>query len=234
MGLYESLAVSWLIGVDIEGMNSKTYSIFMGAEDVASVIQSEAFNQKWKRAIVIEPELLVVRWKQKTGETILLGLMRHPDAPQAKSLVATVAYNEGNFYISEDKEASDARDTIVNDLETRLRKEKPSAQFEEVERPKDLASTRLQIIARASAQSALSIGRVLFSELSNYLKVAIIVTSLALVLTPFGAYYKIGTFDYGSIAVVLFVTLVAELGLAVKDEVARRRALRKTWPPEEV
>jgi hypothetical protein len=232
IGLYENLAVKWLVGLDIEGLNRKTYSVLVNAEEVASVMQSDAFNPKWKRSIVIEPGLLVIRWRLKTDETVLLGLMRDPRAPHARSIVATVAYYEASFYITEDEDASNMRDTLMNDLETRLRRKNPSAQFGE-EESNDLATVRVNAIARASGDSKLASGRTLFFELSTYLKAAIILTVLGLFLTPFGAYFKLGNFDYGGIFVVLFVTLVAELGLAVKDEVAKRRGLKETWPPEE-
>lgn len=230
-GYAETQLVRWLVGLDIEGLDRKTYSINLPAKVVADLVQSDSFAPKGWKVEENDSQVLVLKKGYGTGERIIVALTKNPEAPERATIMATVAFDVGTYYIKESKDASNLRDSMKNDLAMRLKENYPYATITLKPDMTDFASARAHSIASFPSESKLAVGRLLFLELPNYFKAAIILTFFGLILTPLAAYFKIGNFDYGSIFAVFFVALVAELGVAVREEIVRRREKKASWPP---
>lgn len=230
VGITETAFAGWLVGLDDEGTSRKTFSVNLPASMVVKVVQSDAFVPHGLKVIENEPQVLVLERRYRTGERIVFGLARQIGNPNAETIVATVAFKEGTYYVKEDKDASNSRDTMIHDLEVRLREDYPSTTVKETGTT-DYASARAHAVAESLTDSGLAVGRLILRDLSTYMKVAFALTFAGVALATIGAYFKVGAFDYGNVFVGLFAILVGELAYTAREEILKSRQKKAKWPP---
>jgi hypothetical protein len=197
---------------------------------VVNVIQSDAFAPHGFKTIENEPQVLVLERRYRTGERIVFGLAKRIGNPDMETVVATVAFEEGTYHVKENKDASNLRDSMIHDLEFRLKEEYPSTTVKETG-TNDYASARAHSVAESLTESGLVVGRLILKDLSTYMKVAFGLTLAGLALAIIGAYYKVGGFDYGNVFVGLFAVLVGELAYTAREEILKSRQKKAKWPP---
>lgn len=227
VGSFQYLAVRWVIGLDFEdNLDCITYSVNADYKTMATKVLHEDFLKTWKfnRTRGIR-KILLYKLHRNSGETIVLALSPDPK-DESKSILATVAYQQKFSAICGWKIASNLRNDLVKVLREDLFNINFVYDLTEIDWG-GLASHSAYNHAKEPACSKVGITKDFFKEvweISHYYVYAMAITVFALIGTTLGFVFRlIDPNTYLSMLAAVFLALVAELGISLREELNRKR-----------
>ena len=222
IGIFQWLAVRWVIRMNFEVADRISYSIDMKPKEIlhklgTSFLDDWLFNRECDIG-----DIWILRRSDSYERNVLLEIGPHPKE-ENKSILATIAYELDSGWVIRSSSASNMRDIIVKNIEDRL-----SIKFTDTlpnlddpvsklayDNVKDLATSRIEVTW------------VFLRKLPRLFKVMLGLT-LALLVGISVAYFNypqwgINSDTYVGAIVVLIVALFVEIGLPLREEIQKRK-----------
>jgi hypothetical protein len=227
IGFFQFYVVVWVIGLNFEdNLDRITYSINADFKTVVTKVldidflKTYGFNRK--RDI---GKILVYKLHWPSGEKVVIALGTDPNN-ENKTILATVAFQHERSSIFGSKQASNLRNDLITLLTKKLKKIDPSYDMSSIEELDDPVSFRAFFHAKNPTRSKVEITQEFFREIPRYYATAIIISVIAYVglsaiywLQP----WNFASDTYLSLSIVIFVALLAELGLSLREEMSRKK-----------
>lgn len=229
-GATQTTIVMQLMGLSTRNEPERlSYVANASLQDVVSVLESKGFTSIWDTRLVREPgDTYFMRVHYRTGETTIVAIGKYPPYP-VNTIFATVSYQTSTYELFRSPQASEQRESVMNDIEGRLRK-KVGKEFGfspiPVENP---VSTRAMSIAMHPTKTS-------FSEVSQLVRLVpryhLFATGLLIALmgAVVAIHDLIPSFSLGDYILAelgLFAAVVVDIGFAINAELKASSGTRQ-------
>lgn len=217
--------VQWVVRQNLNDVDRLTYLINADYRMVLQILdndllQSCYFERKYDGIKIGHIYKRVLGY----GDSILI--IVEPVKTLNYTKIATLAYKQYPESIERADTVSKQRDSFINDLKVRLAKIDPSFTIEPTNNLSAPISQRAYSFVEIPTRSKTSILTENFKKLPTYHQVALTISIIALVSVVIAYLTNIGiTIDvFVSLTFPIMFTLIAELGLSVREELQRRKS----------
>lgn len=229
IGAFQLIFVRWLVGLNLVGMDRKSYSIDGDVEAVDKAIREFLAFRGYVRRSDIEKEILYRR-PSSLSEQVILTLGQDPKNKH-NSILATVAFHKGTYGIETSKFSSDFRNSTIYEMTTRLLYNERSFEINEIKDDDFGDPMSAWAYGLAYAPTLSRIPRIetlgtLIERIPSFYRALIAVTIVILIGINVAFWTNFSNFDFNtyiSITVGLVVALFVEAGIPLREEVFRKK-----------
>ncbi len=225
VGLLQGFFVRWVVGLNLLSISEKRYGFNAPMDAIISTFED---NDSYliRKIEEVDEEIDGVRvFKAEipTGEAVVLA-MREDLTQSNSTILATVAYETGSTSMRDTKRASDTRDAIVLQILGSLTQTNYGTSMTVLGKDEnDVATKQAYLKATEPSLSKTEIASVFFKELPRYFQYAIASTVALLFVITILSGFDLAKFDFVDAVIILFVALVAELGVSIRQERVRKK-----------
>ena len=229
IGAFQLIFVRWLVGLNLVGMDRKSYSIDGDVEAVDKATREFLAFRGYVRRSDIEKEILYKK-PSSLSEQVILTLGPDPENNH-DSILATVAFHKGTYGIEKSKLSSGFRDSTICEMTTRLLQNERSFDINEIKDCNFDDSVSAWAYGLAYAPTVSRIPRIetlgaLIERIPSFYRALIAVTIVILIGINVAFWTNFGNFDFNtyiSITVGLVIALFVEAGVPLREEVFRKK-----------
>ena len=223
MALMQWFSVRWLIRMNYEDSDRVSYIVDMPTKEILHKL-GHSFLDDWSFSRERDiGENWILKREEENYRHLLIELGPHP-LEENKSVIATVAFECTNNWIMKSPSASNNRDTLVSEIEKRLK-----LQFHDKLADLDNTVSRLaESNVKDMAHSRIEGGWLFLRRLSRMFKLMLGLTvALLFVLSiayfNFNANINMSSDTYIGAIVALLIVLFIEIGFPLREELAKKK-----------
>jgi hypothetical protein len=217
--------VKWVIGLNFDSIDRTSFQIDGNLRDIMRILGDE-FCNVWKFSRRRDnPKAKKPIWVMKrfslNRDFVVLAIGQSNN--KNKCILATVAFHADQYGISKTKNASEIRNSIINDIEVRLMSSNLELNPTPLDKTDDAISTIAYEHAIAGTHSKIEITKGFFRNIPRFYRYAICITFIAFVgITIVFGMKLLDLSAYIGVAVVLVIALIIELGVPLREELSRQ------------
>jgi hypothetical protein len=228
LGLSEVRFVRWFVGLNEESVDKQAYLIDKNPEEVMELLSKYLSESLHFKISKIGKKCWVLKRADEWNNSILMAIGPDPIDQNNYSVIATVTFSVGRFTIRASKQASDMRDSVINDMQIRLSRSgsdlKPVGEIENeiskiaYDARKTFTSSKIEVTQEAFRQIPKAYRTILYVVIGAFLLVTI---AFAL---------HVGNFDFNTyltLSSVFILAIVVDIGIPLSENVYRRRKRRR-------
>jgi len=226
IGITQLSIVKWVIGLNFDGIDRASFSINGKVKDIIKILDTEfltvhGFNRRKDNPRAKNPIWVLKRW-DVNGNFVILTIGTHME-DEDKTILASTAFRRSDYGISKNNIASAMRDSIINDIKVRLEASTLKLIVTKIEGVDDFVSLKAYSHSLAPTLSKIEIAEKFFREIPRHHLYSIIITFVALfaVVVAF-VMHLLDTNTFIGVFVAIILALIAELGIAVREEMSRK------------
>ncbi len=227
LGLFQMAVVNWVLGMlpPDKPLDQKTYSVNAEESSVIHVIENSSLDGLRKMGTN------AYEIRRRGAKFVVLTITKRDERG---TFVSTVPYQQTVSSVTRTLETSELARSVMNDVEKRLsdymkeNKKKGTIRFDEMKNLDDEMSRRALEVALKPHQSKLTSLSGSWNEIPRYHRFAAMVAFAMLIVTG-GLYWVRILTDINtvaSVAVLVGLVLLMELGLPLREELGRRREVK--------
>ena len=226
IGIFQFIIVRWVVGLNLDSVDRSSYIINGKLKDIMKALDGD-FISVWglsrrKENPKAKKPIWILKRKDIFNNHIIIAIGSHPENEE-KCILATTSFHLSNLGISKTEKSSARRDSILNDIECRLKKTGLQLSIIPITEINDTISYRAYAHAIKVTNSKIDIVKGFFKNLPKYYKWAIIITILIFVIITVGCYLEYIDFNtYVGVVIVIIITLFIEVGSLVREELLRK------------
>jgi len=221
--------VWWVIGLNYDGSDRKTFIINDSPENVKKILGKEFLKtRKFSRLGQLYKDtdnpVTILKCDDNFRNNVVIAFGRLPDSKN-KCIMATIAFNKSISWISKSSTASAICDAIVNDISERLKKANSKLKVIQLNNEYDLVSTTALGFVESLTRTKIEAVTQFFQKIPKFFRYTILLTILVFIILSVACY--LDYLDVNSYIVGIVPTIIAlifEVGIPLKDELSLRKA----------
>jgi len=219
--------VRWVIGLNLDETDRKSFLINAPSKDIIKILGNEfLFSRpfiKQKECQTTDKPIWILRHRDNLNNYAIIAFGSQKD-DENKCILATVAFHMGMSWVAKSDKASAICESIVNDINIRLKKTNNKITIIPLKKIDDIVSVMAFSFVDSATCSKIYIIRGFFRSISRFFRRAIIATIGAFTILTGACYFGyLSSDNYVAVIIPTLIVLIIEFGIPLREELQRKK-----------